>query len=190
MKLNFCALVTGSLFSLTAVATTTDLNMTATIINTSCQIAFSNGGQINLGTVTLNDLERNTDVNQLYSGGAPFSITVNNCVQSSGKTPSHLTVDFLPVSGALSPANQQVFINQQSSGAQNVGVVILSTQDAQNIFNVLDAQGHSQSIYPVSAGELSNATYRFHARMQKVDPAQAAGSGVVKTSVFVSAYYD
>ncbi|MCZ9078301.1 fimbrial-like protein [Escherichia albertii] len=190
MKTIFYSLGIGILLSLHAAWANTTINMTANVISTSCQVTLDNNGNIDLGTVDYNYLNNNTSADRVYSGGQPFYITVSDCAQVAGKNPAHLTVSFTPLAGALAPTNLQVFANQRSDGAKNVGVVILSTQDAQHIFNVLDTRGQPQSIYPVTPGDLTNATYHFYARMHKIAPVQAATSGVVKASVFVGVYYE
>lgn len=190
MKYLLLPFVLSVMFLSAARASTTDITLTANILNTSCQVTVDNGGRINLGTVDLDYLNKNTDVDQVYSGGAPFAITVSNCAPAGGKNPTKLTVNFTPIAGALAPTNQQVFANQSVGGASNVGIVILSTQDAQNIFNVLDSHGQTRSIYSVTLDQLNNGAYHFHARMQKIAPAEAATSGLVKASVFVSVYYE
>ncbi|EGO8031479.1 fimbrial protein [Escherichia coli] len=177
-------------FSYNAIAASTNINMTANIISTSCRVTLDNNGNIDLGTVDYSYLNNNTSVDRVYSGGHPFYITVSDCAQVAGKNPAHLTVSFTPLAGTLAPTNLQVFANQQVNGAKNVGVVILSTEDAQHIFNVLDTRGQPQSIYPVTPETIANATYHFYARMQKIDPTQAVTSGVVKASVFVGVYYE
>ncbi|ALR75489.1 fimbrial-like protein [[Enterobacter] lignolyticus] len=190
MKSLFLSCVIGFLISSNVMAASTNINMTANIINTSCQIAVKDNGQIDVGTVDFEYLNNNTSVDQIYSGGSPFFITVSNCAQVSGKNPTRLTFSFTPVSGALSPTNQQVFANQSTGGASNVGIVILSIQDAQNVFNVLDINGQPRSIYSVNPDELINATYHFYARMQKASPTQSISSGLVKASVLVAVYYE
>ncbi|HBH5320772.1 TPA: fimbrial protein [Escherichia coli] len=177
-------------FSYNAIAASTNINMTANIVSTSCKVTFDNSGSIDLGTVDYNYLNNNTSVDRVYTAGHSFYISVSDCAQVAGKNPARLTVSFTPVAGTLGATNQQVFANQTTNGAKNVGIVILSTQDAQNIFNVLDTHGQPQSIYPVSADQLANATYHFHARMQKVDLTQAATAGLVRASVFVGVYYE
>ena len=167
MKSRFRLFVSSLGFISAVCIANTNINMTANVVSTSCKVTLDNSGSIDLGTVDYNYLNTNTAVDRVYTGGQAFYITV-----SVGAT------------------NQQVFANQAADGAKNVGIVILSTQDAQSIFNVLDTHGQPQSIYPVSADQLVNATYHFYARMQKIDLTQAATGGVVRASVFVGVYYE
>lgn len=190
MRIFFCLFFSGLLLSFGAMASNINVNMTANLVSTSCRISFDDSGNLDLGTVDFDYLNNNTSVDKVYSGGQSFYITVSDCAQVAGKNPSRLTVSFTPLAGTLAATNLQVFANQFAQGAKNVGVVILSTQSAQNIFNVLDTRGLPQSIYPVTPDELANATYHFYARMQKIDPTQAATSGIVKASVFVGVYYE
>lgn len=190
MKFLFYVLVTHLLLVSTFAFANTNINMTANIISTSCRVTIDNNGQLDLGTVDYAWLNSNTSVDQIYSGGQSFYITVSDCMKVGGKNPSRLTVNFSPINGTLAASNPQVFANQQTGGAKNVGVIILSTQDTQNIFNVLNTRGLPQSIYPVSPDQLTDATYHFYARMQKIDPVQSVSSGLVKASVFVGVYYE
>ena len=190
MKSRFRLFVSSLGFISAVCIANTNINMTANVVSTSCKVTLDNSGSIDLGTVDYNYLNTNTAVDRVYTGGQAFYITVSDCAQVAGKNPSRLTVSFTPVWGTLGATNQQVFANQAADGAKNVGIVILSTQDAQSIFNVLDTHGQPQSIYPVSADQLVNATYHFYARMQKIDLTQAATGGVVRASVFVGVYYE
>lgn len=190
MKYLLYILIPVLLLPIISVKADTNINMTANIINTSCRVSLDNNGQLDLGIVDYEYLNNNTSVNKIYSGGQPFTVNVSDCAQVAGKNPARLTIAFTPVAGTLAASNLQVFANQNTAGAKNVGVVILSTQDAHNIFNVLDTRGQPQSIYPVTSDELTDATYHFYARMQKIDPVQATAGGLLKANVFVGVYYE
>lgn len=105
-------------FSYNAIAASTNINMTANIISTSCRVTLDNNGNIDLGTVDYSYLNNNTSVDRVYSGGHPFYITVSDCAQVAGKNPAHLTVSFTPLAGTLAATNLQVFANQQVNGAK------------------------------------------------------------------------
>lgn len=61
---------------------------------------------------------------------------------------------------AMTPlrALKSIFANEISSGASNVGVVIFSTQDSANTFNVLNASGGSRSVYPVMSDDINGSS--------------------------------
>lgn len=88
-------------FSYNVIAASTNINMTANIISTSCRVTLDNNGNIDLGTVDYSYLNNNTSVDRVYSGGHPFYITVSDCAQVAGKNPAHLTVSFTPLQAPL-----------------------------------------------------------------------------------------
>ena len=79
---------------------------------------------------------------------------------------------------------------ESSSGASNVGVVIFSTQDSANTFNVLNASGGSRSVYPVMSDDMNGSSWKFSTRMQKIDPALSVTSGQLMSHVLVDIYYE
>ncbi|OMG99174.1 putative fimbrial-like adhesin protein [Escherichia coli] len=84
----------------------------------------------------------------------------------------------------------RTFPNEISSGASNVGVVIFSTQDSANTFNVLNASGGSRSVYPVMSDDMNGSSWKFSTRMQKIDPALSVTSGQLMSHVLVDIYYE
>lgn len=71
---------------------------------------------------------------------------------------NQLHIDFRALSGVMAAGSRQIFANEISSGASNVGVVIFSTQDSANTFNVLNASGGSRSVYPVMSDDMNGSS--------------------------------
>lgn len=92
-------------------------------------------------------------------GGKEFTITVSDCaLQGTGDVLNQLHIDFRALSGVMAAGSRQIFANEISSGASNVGVVIFSTQDSANTFNVLNASGGSRSVYPVMSDDMNGSS--------------------------------
>ena len=68
--------------------------------------------------------------------------------------------------------------------------LISSIQDPTNIFNVISSAGNSRSVYPVMTSALHNSSWKFYARMQKIDPALDVISGQVMSHILVDVYYE
>ncbi|MCR1086209.1 fimbrial-like protein [Escherichia coli] len=103
-----------------------DVDLTANIVSSTCQIEINNNGVVDLGTVTLDYFSNNITPDTDYAGGKNFTVNVVSC-DNLQTTQSQIKFDFQPQTGSLAQANQQVFSNQyelQSIGAKNVGVVI------------------------------------------------------------------
>ena len=108
----------------------------------------------------------------------------------SGKDPSKLTIHFSPLSGSFAVGSAQIFANDDVNGAKNVGVVIFSVNDANNVYNVMKTDGTPRSKYDITSTNYAGSSYSFYARMQKIQPGQSIVSGAVKSSVLVSVYYE
>lgn len=167
-----------------------DVDLTAHIINTSCKISFANNGAIDLGSVDINYFTNNTTVDDLHNSGTPFYITVDDCSRTGINNATRLVIQFRPKSGSFSSISRQIFANESTLGAGNVGVIILSLQSPGNIQNVLNPDGTPRSIYTFDPLNFSGKSYQFITRMQKIIPAQQVTSGVVRTSVMVNVYYE
>ncbi|HFD6847986.1 MULTISPECIES: fimbrial-like protein [Enterobacter cloacae complex] len=168
-----------------------DINLTANIVNNTCQLSIENGGEIYLPTVA-RDWFYNSDKSDRLSptdddAGTPFTIHVDNCYASSteGATISQLKFSFSPQNGFWSNHNQ-VFKNDATAGAaENVGIVIFSEKYKTN---VLKNDGTSNVIYDVNGSSGSYIKdYGFHARYQNVG---AVTSGTVVSSVLVNVSYE
>ncbi|MEO3989983.1 fimbrial-like protein [Pseudocitrobacter cyperus] len=167
-----------------------NVEITAHIINTTCEFSFDRGKYVNLGDLGVNDFDNSVTPEDLHGKGSPFYITVKDCAPVGGVNPTKMTIDFQPVSGSMSPYSKQIFANEDSNGAQNIGVVIFSTHDPNNIFNVMNIDGTPRSVYDVTPADYTNAHYSFYARMQKILSAQPITPGAVQSRVQVTIYYE
>lgn len=168
----------------------TDVEIRANIVNTSCQVLIDNNGLVDLGTKGQDYFASGVTAEDPYQGGSTFYVRIKDCMPVSGKEPSKLTLNFSPLSGSFAVGSAQIFANDQSDGAKNVGVVIFSTHDANNIYNVMSPDGTPRSQYDVTAADYADSRYSFYARMQKIQAGQSITSGAVKSSVLISVYYE
>lgn len=171
-----------------------DLDLIASVTNTTCQTEISDGGAINLGTVNLSYFPAAVTAETDYGGGKTFTIKVLDCnTATQSTTPTQLKMNFIPRSGHLAEGNLQVFANddeQVSTGAKNVGIVIFSTQTGAQPYNVLAQDGTSRTIFPITPDDLISSTWTFYSRMQRVVNTLAPQPGEVKSSVLVDVYYE
>ncbi len=185
------ALATGCvLLSHIALANDNDLNIevTANIVENTCEISVENNGQIHLNTVSRFYFDNNTLPTDVL-GGNQFSIRVDNCTGGDDAVAEKLHFSFSPQSGQLSPASNQVFANEakkENGGASGVGIVIFSQQYNSN---VLDENGHSDVVYDVKGKTSDEYTlaYPFYARYQKTGEIVA---GAVQANILVGVIYD
>lgn len=168
----------------------TDVEIKANIVNTSCEISVDNNGLVDLGTKDYDYFASGVTAEDLYAGGSTFYVHVKDCMPVGGKEPSKLILHFSPLSGSFAPGSAQIFANDATDGAKNVGVVIFSVNDANNVYNVINTDGTPRSQYDITAADYVDSRYSFYARMQKILPGQSIVSGPVKSSVLVSVYYE
>ncbi|EEE2001260.1 fimbrial protein [Salmonella enterica subsp. enterica serovar Kotte] len=169
-----------------------DVDITASVLTSSCQIEISNGGIVDLGTVNLDYFAEGITAETDYSGGKNFTINIVSC-DALSSTQSQIKIDFQPQTSPFTAGNHQVFTNeyeQQALGAKNVGIVIFSAQDNAQPFNVLDANGHSRAIYSATPAEVVPSSWKFYSRMQRVDNNTAPLAGMVRANVLVNVYYE
>lgn len=168
-----------------------DINLTANIVNNTCQLGVKNGGEIYMPTVA-RDWFYNSDKSDRLSptddeAGTPFTIHVVDCYASSteGTTINQLKFSFAPQNGFWSN-HKQVFKNDATAGAaENVGIVIFSEKYRTN---VLKSDGTSKVIYDVGGSSESYIKdYKFYARYQNVG---TITSGVVMSNVLVNVSYE
>ena len=99
-----------------------DLDLIASVTNTTCQTQVSDGGTVNLGTVDLNYFPADVTAETEYGGGKTFTIEVTGCsTDAASTTPTQIKMNFIPQSGHLANGNLQVFANddeQLSTGAK------------------------------------------------------------------------
>lgn len=165
-----------------------DINLTANIINNTCQLSLENGGEIYLPTVA-RAWFYHSDGSSKYAptddaGGTPFNVRLEDCADNSSI--KQLMFSFTPQSGFWSNQNQ-VFKNDATvDAAQNVGIVIFSA-DAKT--NVLNSDGSSNVVYDVSEKSSSQylTDYQFYARYQNTG---VVVSGVVTSNVLVDVSYE
>lgn len=168
-----------------------DVNITANIINNTCNISIDNNGNIHMPIVSLSYFnDRGKPPSPLLptdaASGTPFNIRVEDCEDWSFGEANRLHFTFQPRTGAFPASSRQIFINESSNGAKNVGVVIFS---AATNTNVLSSDGMSDVIYDVEEKTWSEylTNYQFYVRYQNYGPASA---GTVTSSVLVSVVYD
>lgn len=169
-----------------------DVDLTANIISSTCQVEVNNNGIVDLGTVTLDYFADNVTPETDYAGGKNFTVNVVSC-DNLQTTQSQIKLDFQPQTGSLSQQNQQVFSNQyelQSTGAKNVGVVIFSAQPNTQKFNVRGTDGTSKAIYALPSNQVIPSTWTFYSRMQRVNNTLAPVAGMVRSQVIVNVYYE
>lgn len=168
-----------------------DINLTANIVNNTCQLSIENGGEIYLPTVA-RDWFYNSDKGDRLTptdddAGTPFTIHVDNCYTSSadGAGINQLKFSFTPQNGFWSNHNQ-VFKNEATAGAaENVGIVIFSEKYKTNVLN---SDGTSGVIYEVSGSNKNYIKdYSFYARYQNVG---TITSGLVMSNVLVNVSYE
>ncbi|MFT4291838.1 fimbrial-like protein [Enterobacter sp.] len=167
-----------------------ETNLTANIVNATCQVSVENNGEIYLPTIMRGWFYNSDNSNRLTpnddEAGTPFTIQVVNCYESetSGAGVKQLQFSFSPKNGFWS--NQyQVFKNDATTGAaENVGIVIFSSK---NRTNVLNTDGSSNVSYDVSSGDEYLKDYQFYARYQNIG---AVTGGIVTSNVLVDVHYE
>ncbi|EFC1526191.1 fimbrial protein [Escherichia ruysiae] len=184
------AVVVGALFPAPLLHAELPLEMLATITSATCELEISNGGIINLSTVKLDYFTSGMTAEQNIDGGEDFSIKVKGCTAPGENSLFQLHLQFMPKNGVFAAGSQQIFPNEETVGAENVGIVIFSAVDHNNMFNVWSPGGQSRSIYSVTADKLVNSSWTFYTRMQQVNALQTVSAGKVSTSVLVDASYN
>ncbi|TLJ03515.1 fimbrial-like protein [Escherichia sp. E4385] len=168
-----------------------DIDLVANVKNSTCKSGISNQGNIDLGVVGVGYFSGNVTPESYQPGGKEFTVSVSDCaLQGTGDVLNQLHIDFRALSGVMAAGSRQIFANDEATGAKNVGVVIFSIQDSANTFNVLNTAGISRSVYPVITSVMDNSSWKFYARMQKIDSTLDVTSGQVKSTVLVDIYYE
>lgn len=167
-----------------------DVNLTANIVNSTCQVSVDNGGNVSLPTVMRSWFYNSDNSDRLtptdIEAGTPFTVSVKDChagsIGSAGVKQLHFS--FTPQNGFWSGQNQ-VFKNDAGIGAaQNVGLVIFSsTHNA----NVLKTNGSSDVVFDVAEKGNYLTDYDFYVRYQNVG---TVTSGVVSSNVLVDVHYE
>ena len=121
-----------------------DIDLVANVKNSTCKSGISNQGNIVLGVVGVGYFSGNVTPESYQPGGKEFTVTVSDCaLQGTGDVLNQLHIDFRALSGVMAAGSRQIFANEVTTGAKNVGVVLFSIQDPANIFNVLSSAGNS-----------------------------------------------
>ncbi|WP_306417965.1 fimbrial-like protein [Enterobacter cancerogenus] len=174
-------------------ASSLEMEMTANIINNTCQVSIPDNGKVILPIVG-RDWFYNSDGSPRLqpgdaAGGTRFEIQLKNCAESETGLAKTLHFEFKPQSGKFTESSQQVFANEipdSGGGAENVGIVIFSEKDNTNVVNT---SGTSNVIFDVSDQTESQylTNYNFYARYQSTGIVSA---GKVITSVLVNVIYN
>jgi type 1 fimbria pilin len=168
-----------------------DVNITSNIINNTCYISVDNNGNIHMPIVSLNYFNDRGDPSSPLlptdaAGGTPFNIRVEDCEDWTTGEASRLHFAFKPLTGTFPASSKQIFINESSDGAKNVGVVVFSSMTNKNVLN---SDGMSDVTYDVKGKAWSEylTDYSFYVRYQNYGSPTA---GRVTSNVLVSVVYD
>ncbi|POP41588.1 fimbrial protein [Superficieibacter electus] len=165
----------------------TNVDFTANVLKDTCQIELNGGGKVNFATVSPAWFADGVTAETDYPGGEEFNIKLLSCPASDGAI-TNVTFNFIPQSGEFAVGNQQIFANelaQNEGGAQNVGVVIFTTDSPRT--NVLNTDGSSRATF--SAATYSETNWTFYSRMQKVNSSESVVPGVLMSHVLVNVSY-
>ncbi|MDA8517928.1 fimbrial-like protein [Citrobacter sp. Igbk 16] len=166
-----------------------EMTLSANIVENTCQISVSDGGQVHLPTVGKGWFYNADGSSRLAptdaAAGTAFSIKVENC-PGDNITVNSLNFSFQPQNGQWPTGSKQVFINETpvtASGADNVGIVIFSTA---HHTNVLNSDGTSNVTMNIENSAWA-AEYEFYARLQNTGP---VSTGKITSNVLVSTIYN
>lgn len=178
----------------TARASDLSVDMSATILNSTCQTTISNNGIIALGSVGVGYFGSATpSTPDMYQGGGKtFTINLHNCGVGADAHVTQLHMNFRPLSGQFAPGSRQIFPNEAaepSSAAANVGVIISAVGNNGSVVNVWDQNGQSQANFAITPERLEGSTYTFYTRFQKTGTGDVK-PGQVTTNIVVDVYYD
>lgn len=174
-------------------ASSLDMDMTANIINNTCQVSVPENGNVTLPTVgkgwfyTAEGTDRLTPTDP--AGGTRFMIQVVDCSGDESASGQALHFTFKPQGAQTAGMSKQIFSNDTpalTGGAENVGIVIFSESTNQN---VLDSDGQSDVAVKIAAPSDQQSylkAYSFYARYQNYGPVSA---GKVTARALVSVTY-
>ena len=169
--------------------TNLEMTLSANIIENTCQISVSDGGQVHLPTVGKGWFYNTDGSSRLAptdaAAGTAFTINVESC-PGDNMTVNTLSFSFQPQSGRWPTGSKQVFLNETpatESGADNVGIVIFSTA---HHTNVLNSDGTSNVDIDIQNNTWA-AEYEFYARPQNTGTVSA---GKITSNVLVSTIYN
>ncbi|MHA1054137.1 fimbrial-like protein [Enterobacter mori] len=181
-------------FPAAGLASSLEMDMTANIINNTCQVSIADNGNVALPTVgkpwfyTVDGTDRLKPADP--AGGTRFTVQVVDCNGDDSGTGQALHFTFKPQTAQPDGISKQIFNNETpalAGGAENVGIVIFSEFNNQN---VLDAQGQSDVVMGIATPSDQQSylkDYSFYARYQNYGPVSA---GKVTARVVVSVTYN
>jgi P pilus assembly protein, pilin FimA len=168
-----------------------NVDITANVINNSCQLEVSDNGVVNLPTVKMDYFSDNVTAETDYPGGKEFNVHLIDCPTSDALI-SQIIFSFTPQEGTMPTGNKQVFDNalqSQNYAAKNIGITIFSSASNATRQNVIDADGSSRAVYTLPSQKYSDSTWTFYARMQKIMSGENIKPGLVSSHVFVNVSY-
>lgn len=181
------------MFPAVSLASNMEMDMTANIINNTCQVTIPENGNVTLPTVgkawfyTLEGTDRLKPADP--AGGTRFVVQVVNCNGDETGSGKALHFTFKPQTSLADGVSKQIFSNETpalAGGAENVGIVIFSASDDQN---VLDSNGLSDVAVNIDSPSDTQSylkAYSFYARYQNYG---AVSAGKVTTRALVSVTY-
>ena len=168
--------------------------MTANIINNTCQVSIADNGNVALPTVgkpwfyTVDGTDRLKPADP--AEGTRFAVQVVDCNGDDSGSGQALHFTFKPQKAQQVGISKQIFDNETpilAGGAENVGIVIFSESNNQN---VLDSNGESDVAIKIASPSDQQSylkEYAFYARYQNYGPVSA---GKVTTHALVSVTYN
>lgn len=181
-------------FSTAGFASNLEMDMTANIINNTCQVSIADNGNVALPTVgkpwfyTVDGTDRLKPADP--AGGTRFAVQVVDCHGDDSGSGQALHFTFKPQTAQPVGISKQIFDNDTpdlAGGAENVGIVIFSESNNQN---VLDNNGESDVVIKITAPSEQQSylkAYSFYARYQNYGPVSA---GKVTAHALVSVTYN
>ncbi|MGX9903829.1 fimbrial-like protein [Enterobacter mori] len=187
-----CLMICG-MFPAVGLASNMEMDMTANIINNTCQVTIPDNGKVILPIVGKNWFYNSDGSPRLQpgdaDGGTRFAVKLKSCAVTPSGIVKTLHFEFKPQNGQFAGSSKQVFANDTAAsagGAENVGVVIFSEKYNTNVVN---AMGDSNVVFDISGQNDTEylTTYNFYARYQSTGSVSA---GKVTTSALVSVIYN
>ncbi|HFV9237762.1 fimbrial-like protein [Enterobacter mori] len=180
-------------FPTAGLASNLEMDMTANIINNTCQVSIPESGNVTLPTVGKSWFYTSDGSDRLKpadaAGGTRFAVQVVDCNGDDSGSGQALHFTFKPQTAQPDGISKQIFNNETpalAGGAENVGIVIFSESTNQN---VLDSQGQSDVAIKIASPSDQQSylkEYPFYARYQNYGQVSA---GKVTAHALVSVIY-
>jgi len=180
-------------FPTAGLASNLEMDMTANIINNTCQVSIPESGNVTLPTVgkswfyTADGSDRLKPADA--AGGTRFAVQVVDCNGDDSGSGQALHFTFKPQTAQPDGISKQIFNNETpalAGGAENVGIVIFSESNNQN---VLDSNGESDVAIKITSPSEQHSylkAHSFYARYQNYGPVSA---GKVTAHALISVTY-